>query len=350
MTGAIVTFLGVISVVSAEAGEERGATPTAPPPLLVVVERSHGAAGNPEAIRRAIGAELGRPVVGPTELGGKDATQMLVVTLAPDTVTMQMRTAGDAAARRRIQPLAEGESSLRVVAWLAGNLARDQVSELMDALPAAAVIRDPPAPAPTRPPPVSAPMPAAVVTYDSEDPDDLSPTEPSSGEAPWRLEASFGRATSPDVYNWKRNWPSISSTQIQVLAPSRPGRWSWAAALDVFAYPDASIPPSSHSYMTSAGFARRFALVPGWLAADAMIGGGLALSRYLAPDQQADGSVTNWRMETQGPFLVGQVAGNLALVRVRFGELVAGIRVVDPFERWQSPLFTFSTGVRIALQ
>src|SRR6188472_3879669 len=120
MTGAIATFLGLISVVAAQAGEERGETPAAPAPLLVVVERSHGAAGNPEAIRRAIGAELGRPVVGPTEPGGKDATQMLVVTLAPDTVTMQLRTAGDAAARRRIQPLAEGESSLRVVAWLAG--------------------------------------------------------------------------------------------------------------------------------------------------------------------------------------------------------------------------------------
>jgi hypothetical protein len=120
MTSAVVTLLGLVSVVSAQVDESPPAAPPAPAePLLVVVERGHGATASPEAVRRAIADELKRPVVGPTDAAGKAATQMLVVTLAADSVAMQMRAAGDGAAPRRIQPVAAGDSGLRIVGWRA---------------------------------------------------------------------------------------------------------------------------------------------------------------------------------------------------------------------------------------
>src|SRR4051794_38679198 len=121
MTNALNLLLGIVATLG---GPVEGADETTPPPgepLLVIVERVRGATTSPDQVRHAIGEELHRPVVGPTEAAGKEASQMLVVTLAPDSVAMQMRSAGDLAARRRIEPLVSGESSLRVVAWLAGN-------------------------------------------------------------------------------------------------------------------------------------------------------------------------------------------------------------------------------------
>ena len=192
MTSATVTLLGLFWAFSAPVEEDHAVAPTASDePLLVVVERSHGATASPEAVRHAVAEELHRPVVGPGDAAGKSATQMLVVTIAPDSVGMQMRAAGDAAARRRIQPLMSGESSLRVVAWLAGNLARDQVTELMDALPAAPPVtaNSPPA-APTQPPPAATELAAAVAPP--------AVVGAPSGEAPWRIELSVGRSMAAE--------------------------------------------------------------------------------------------------------------------------------------------------------
>src|SRR5262245_52564559 len=110
MTYAAQGLLGLVSVLAGPVDDGRAAASPAPEePLLVIVERSHGATASPEQVRRAISEELKRPVVGPGDAAGKNASQMLVVTIAPDAVAMQIRSAGDAAPRRRIEPLASGE-------------------------------------------------------------------------------------------------------------------------------------------------------------------------------------------------------------------------------------------------
>ena len=57
---------------------------------------------------------------------------MLIVSVGPDSVAMQLRTTGDGAPRRRVEPLPGGDPGLRVVAWLAGNMARDETRDLLE--------------------------------------------------------------------------------------------------------------------------------------------------------------------------------------------------------------------------
>jgi hypothetical protein len=345
MTCAAQVLMGFLAVAAGSAGE--GRSPTAPPaeePLLVIVERNHGATATPEQVRRAIAAELGRAVVGPADAAGKTASQMLVVTLGPDSVSMQVRSAGDAAPRRRIEPLTGGDSNLRVVAWLAGNLARDQAGELTDArLAAAPAARSTPAPAAqpaprlasTQPPPQ--PEPDAVATTPA------GAVRRSDGTAPWRLELSVGRALSTEYPYWYEDLNTLSFERIEILAPSRPGHWSWAAGLDVIN----NSGYDSHSYVVSGGFARRFEVVPGWLVTDAAIGGGLWVSRY-APNYVEDGLfyVTD---ATTGPLPVGYLTAGLSIVRLSAGEIVTTARIVDLADVWKYPFFTFSAGFRLAL-
>ena len=342
MTSAVATLLGMVSVLSVQVGESPPAASPAPDePLLVVVERGHGAAVSPEAIRRAIADELKRPVVGPTDAAAKTATRLLVVTLASDSVAMQMRTVGDTATRRRIQPVAAGESNLRVVAWLAGNLARDQASELMDALPAeasaaargaASTAAEAPSPMPTEPPPL-APAPLAPAVIATNPPSSDAGAAPEIGSR-WRLGLSVGVLGAI----WQGGVESTGFQRLELLSPSRPGEWAWNASLDVVGSSS-----FSNAYVVSGGINRRTLLVPGWLAADVAWGGGGLLSRHEV--RLGDSSTT----ETDGPYIAVHAAGTLALVRFQFVEFVAGVRITEVLERWKVPWFGFAGGLRIAL-
>jgi hypothetical protein len=211
----------------------------------------------------------------------------------------------------------------------------------MDALPAAASAAsppaaDPPRAAPTEPPPVE-PAPAAVAT--------TAPAKepaPSAG-SPWRIEVSLGRSGGGYLSYWFQNWPSLSSTRVDVLAPFRTDHWSWTAGFEVFGESQ-----HSSSWATSGGCVRRFALLPGWLAADASIGGGLAVSR-LTFNQQTETGRLDLQTITRGPNLFGQVAGNLAFVRFQLGEIVAGVRIHEYPEFWDQPMFTLAAGLRIGI-
>ena len=236
--------------------------------------------------------------------------------------------------------------SLRVVAWLAGNLARDQASELMDARQAAAGARaETPSPAPTEPPPQAPPAPGPPVSATAPAPPPaVATTVPvrgpdSDGAAPWRVELSVVRGTTPQIEGWFQTLPKGGLWRLELLSPSRPGRWSWAAGLDF----------TSDLYFLNGGLSRRIGLPgPRWLAADAGFGGGVAFERYLQQNPVSEDSYIETKETRLVPFV--HVTGT---ARVRAPALRRDRRHHENRGKISSskqPIFAFSAGVRIALQ
>jgi hypothetical protein len=118
-------------------------------PLLVVVEAPPALDADAVEIRRAIAAELRSAIVAPTQVAPEGGDRLLIVALERDRITMSLRTS-DASPVVRVVPLpADHSARLRAIAWLAGNLARDQVSPILSEPPP-----EPP-PVATRPPPLA---------------------------------------------------------------------------------------------------------------------------------------------------------------------------------------------------
>jgi len=144
-------------------------------PLLVVVESPPGLGVDAAAVRQRVASELDRPVVSPRDPSAAAATDILVVALDGGQVQLSLREGSVTRVARAIPDLADRSARLRAIAWLAGNLARDQVSAIVPLLPAthaAALAGDRPVPAPgpeperrdavTEPPPLPpVPLPAA---------------------------------------------------------------------------------------------------------------------------------------------------------------------------------------------
>src|SRR5690242_20524063 len=157
-------------------------------PLLVVVEAPPALELDAGEVRRAIGAELREPTRAPTKLAGDPAERLLIVAVEHERITMSLRDSGGDAIARAISTPPEPAARLRAIRWLAGNLARDQVSALVAQPPDTPA---PPPPEPPRPPPrvVEPPRfeaPPATVTARPE------PAKPAT--AAWTLAAAAGPA------------------------------------------------------------------------------------------------------------------------------------------------------------
>lgn len=107
-------------------------------PLLVVVEAPANVNVDAEEVRRAIGNELGIETVSPTRPAGAAPDRTLVVAIEHDHIAMSLRTATGAPLARTIDTPADHAERLRAIAWLAGNLVRDQVGPLIAAASVAA--------------------------------------------------------------------------------------------------------------------------------------------------------------------------------------------------------------------
>jgi hypothetical protein len=187
--------IGVVSVIlfsglsAARAGQE---------PLLVVVEASPGAEVGPWDARQAIAGELGTAVVAPRDRAAADTARLLVVAVDGETIRMSLRDGASALVSRTIPAPPERAARLRAIGWLAGNLARDQVSGIVTALPAqlpqaAPTLADaghptvatepPPLPHPTAAP--EAAGPAETVTSRA-----LEPAPPQGAQ--WSITATAG--------------------------------------------------------------------------------------------------------------------------------------------------------------
>src|SRR5437868_4123954 len=99
-----------------------------PKPLLVVVEASPGLGLDGRAVRERIGAELRAPVFAPSN----SVTGDVLMTVALDRTEIRVWLHDGAAppVSRAIPMPAERADRLQAIAWLAGNVARDQVSSI----------------------------------------------------------------------------------------------------------------------------------------------------------------------------------------------------------------------------
>ncbi len=124
---------GLIGAMVVGVGAGRAAR-AADDPLLVVVETQPGLGVDAADVRRGIASELGQRVVSPSDPAAPRASQVLIVALDEHDIRISMRTGTSTRVSRAIPDVAERAARLRAVAWLAGNLARDQVGPLLPKL------------------------------------------------------------------------------------------------------------------------------------------------------------------------------------------------------------------------
>ena len=159
-------------------------------PLLVVVEAPSALDADAAEIRRAIGAELRCETIAPMKTPTEPSGRALIVALDGGRIAMSLRT-NDAAPITRVIPApVEPTARLRAIVWLAGNLARDQITPLLadtpaETTPLATIPSIAPAPT-TEPAPVSRPA-----------------TEPPPlGEAPTTIDAHMTTPNSSAPSQW----------------------------------------------------------------------------------------------------------------------------------------------------
>ncbi len=112
-----------------------GSARAADGPLLVVVEAPPALDADAAEIRRAIGTELRSRTVAPMKTQAETSDRALIVALDRDRIAMSLRTSDAAPVARSIPSPPEHAARLRAIAWLAGNLARDQVSPILAEAP-----------------------------------------------------------------------------------------------------------------------------------------------------------------------------------------------------------------------
>ncbi|HVT07781.1 MAG TPA: hypothetical protein VHO67_09990 [Polyangia bacterium] len=163
-------------------------------PLMVVVEAPPGLELDPGQVRRAIGTELHQAAVAPTRALDDDPGRVLIVAVERERITMSLRESQASAVTRAVASPSDPASRLRVIAWLAGNLARDQVGGLI-----ASPANPPEVPVPTE----TSPAPSLPAT---ETPAPPVPVMPALTPAPFTTPAETVTAhaevkrTSPAIW------------------------------------------------------------------------------------------------------------------------------------------------------
>ncbi len=153
-------------------------------PLLVVVEAPPALEADAAEIRRAIGAELRCQTVAPMKTTADAPERALIVAIDAERIAMSLRSGDGPPVTRVIPAPAERAARLRAIAWLAGNLARDQVSPIL--------AESPPEPSPLATVP---PLPATSAPTEPPPAPTASPTTAPSSPLPPPSDA--GGATSP---------------------------------------------------------------------------------------------------------------------------------------------------------
>jgi hypothetical protein len=189
-------------------------------PLLVVVEAPPALDVDAAQVRRAIGTELRCETVAPMKTPGDPPQRALIVALDHERLTMSLRTGEAPPVTRSIPAPADPTARLRTIAWLAGNLARDQVSPLLladrpaDRTPAPTVLPLAETPVATEPPPAPTLRSTALAPPSSESP----ASDPG--------EAAIAIRTGPRSSSQPLQW-SISGSIGPIIAGDEgaPGTW-----------------------------------------------------------------------------------------------------------------------------
>ena len=171
------------------------------PPLLVAAEIDPGLGVDAKDVRSAIGAELHRAIAAPAAAPSFDVADVLLVSMSRSRTVVSFRSRGEDSASRAIPTPEERVARLRAVAWLAGNLARDQVSPLVLAEAAEKPEKRPsawneaPASAPsTAPPPAVVPPTPGPVMGDESTQLRRTGSESTPPEPTWRVSLAGGAA------------------------------------------------------------------------------------------------------------------------------------------------------------
>jgi hypothetical protein len=170
--------------------------------LLVVVESTPGTGVDPREVRQTVGAELGIPVVAPEDATAAEASNVLIVAIDKADIRMSLRGSAAGLVGRTIPAPSDRPTRLREIGWLAGNLARDQVSGIV-AVPehragtrAMDVAAADLAPAIETSPQTAPPANLTAVPARSQEPAATVATEPAAGAPPggslWSVTAAFG--------------------------------------------------------------------------------------------------------------------------------------------------------------
>lgn len=202
-------------------------------PLLVAVEVAPGADADAADVRQIVAAELAARVVGAREPTAATASDVLLVTLDAHEIRMSLRAGTTPVVSRMIAAPADRPGRLRSIAWLAGNLVRDQVGPIV----AASEIGSP---APTDPHPATEPpaQPVSTPTSDSAEPAAVLASGPAArvdttAHRRWAITASGGLAVNPfHAFDGPYFSPG-TAYQIDVLHQSSPGSMTMGAALEV---------------------------------------------------------------------------------------------------------------------
>jgi hypothetical protein len=235
-----VSIVGVIVGTSAVAVGETKVGDTGPP-LVVVVDAGPGAGADAKQVREVIGRELGRRIVAFVDgdgmaapPAGTDEPDLLLVGLSRERIVMSLRRRLEAGIARSVPAPADAAARLRTIAWLAGNVVRDQLSPFLRASADLGVsqtaAKPEPAPEPpvvpvTEPPPVAPPplLPVETLTATAAAPPVPTP-------APWSVTIAGGPVFESRGAAFSFQGPPVSF-QIE-LARHRPDGWIVGAALD----------------------------------------------------------------------------------------------------------------------
>jgi hypothetical protein len=169
-------------------------------PLLVVVEAPPALDADAAEIRRAIGVELRAQTVAPMKRSAEPPGRALIVAFDRDRIAMSLRTNDAIPVVRDIPTPTDRAARLRAIAWLAGNLARDQVTPIvadMDAEPTPLATIPSMAPsAATEPPPLPSPTPTATAVVPA------APVTPTAAETVATKERVAPAENLNDPYHW----------------------------------------------------------------------------------------------------------------------------------------------------
>jgi hypothetical protein len=214
LKGTYLVGMGILVVFSGEPVHAAEGT------LLVVVEAPPALDADAAEIRRAIATELRSQTIAPMQRGAEPPGRALIVAFDRDRIAMSLRT-NDATTPivRDIPAPTDRAARLRAIAWLAGNLARDQVTPIVAQAPAettplATIPSIAPAPA-TEPPPLPSPtaspataVPAAPVTETAAETvattGRVAPPENANGPYHWSITFADGPTANMDKEQNKR--------------------------------------------------------------------------------------------------------------------------------------------------
>jgi hypothetical protein len=207
--------------------------------LLVVVESAPGVAVDAREVRQTIGTELGIPVVAPTDAAAAGASNVLIVSVDRSDIRMSLRGSAAGLVARTIPLPPDRPARLREIGWLAGNLARDQVSGIVAApaeraaAPRELLVAAADVATATEPPPVTAPASEPTVAASAR------PFEPAAATGPrWAITGAGGPTAT--FFLWGADNRADAATvlrgstyELEAQRQASPGSLIFGAALEV---------------------------------------------------------------------------------------------------------------------